>query len=125
MNDYAKTIRFYGDPFDVEQIYSCWSGDGGEPRVFERPVTPEDLVAEGFFFRESELLTIVRAHASTSIHRGWVFLCLLGFAAVGLLTSAPTMGKFASKCGESIAICGCIPTCRETIRPCRNLTGRR
>ena len=42
----------------VEQIYSCWSGDEGLPQEFERHITPEDLVAEDFFFRERELLTI-------------------------------------------------------------------
>jgi hypothetical protein len=42
----------------VEQIYSCWSGDEGEPQEFERHITPEDLVAEDFFFRERELLII-------------------------------------------------------------------
>ena len=36
----------------VEQIYSCWSGDEGEPKEFERRVTPDALVAEDFFFRE-------------------------------------------------------------------------
>jgi hypothetical protein len=47
----------------VEQIYSCWSGDEGEPKEFERHVTPEDLLAENFFFRERELLII--DHAAT------------------------------------------------------------
>jgi hypothetical protein len=42
----------------VEQIYSCWSGDEGEPREFERHITPGDLVNEAFFFRERELLII-------------------------------------------------------------------
>lgn len=42
----------------VEQIYSCWSGDEGEPQASERRVTPEALVAPDFFFRERELLTI-------------------------------------------------------------------
>jgi hypothetical protein len=42
----------------VEQIYSCWSGDEGEPMAFDRRIKPEDLVAEDFFFREKELLTI-------------------------------------------------------------------
>lgn len=42
----------------VEQIYSCWSGDEGEPQAFERHITPEDLVAHDFFFRERELLNI-------------------------------------------------------------------
>ncbi len=42
----------------VEQIYSCWSGDESQPREFERRITPGDLVAEEFFFRERELLTI-------------------------------------------------------------------
>jgi hypothetical protein len=42
----------------VEQIYSCWSGDEGEPHQSERRITPEELVAGGFFFRERELLII-------------------------------------------------------------------
>jgi hypothetical protein len=42
----------------VEQIYSCWSGDEGEPQAFERHITPKDLVAEDFFFRERELLIV-------------------------------------------------------------------
>jgi len=42
----------------VEQIYSCWSGDEGEPQTYCRRVTPEALVAPDFFFRERELLTI-------------------------------------------------------------------
>jgi len=42
----------------VEQIYSCWSGDEGEPQEFERHITPEELVAEHFFFRERERLII-------------------------------------------------------------------
>jgi hypothetical protein len=42
----------------VERIYSCWSGDEGKPQEFERHITPEDLVAEDFFFRERELLII-------------------------------------------------------------------
>lgn len=42
----------------VEQIYSCWSGDEGEPKEFERHITPTALVAEDFFFRERELLII-------------------------------------------------------------------
>jgi hypothetical protein len=44
----------------VEQIYSCWSGDEAEPRRFERHITPEELVAEEFFFRERELLIVDR-----------------------------------------------------------------
>jgi len=42
----------------VEQIYSCWSGDEGESKKCERRVTPEGLAAEDFFFRERELLVI-------------------------------------------------------------------
>jgi hypothetical protein len=42
----------------VKQIYSCWSGDEGEPQQSVRHITPEDLVAEDFFFRERELLII-------------------------------------------------------------------
>ncbi len=42
----------------VEQIYSCWSGDEGEAKAFERRITPGDLVAPDFVFRERELLII-------------------------------------------------------------------
>lgn len=42
----------------VVQIYSCWSGDEGEPQNFERRITPSDLIAPEFFFRERELLVI-------------------------------------------------------------------
>ena len=42
----------------VEQIYSCWSGDEGEPKASERRVKPDDLVAPAFFFRERELLVV-------------------------------------------------------------------
>ncbi|MFZ2641097.1 MAG: hypothetical protein WA117_08895 [Verrucomicrobiia bacterium] len=42
----------------VERIYSCWSGDENEPQEYERHVTPDALVAEGFFFRERELLIV-------------------------------------------------------------------
>lgn len=49
--DYIRAHR-------VEQIYSCWSGDESQPKEFERTVTPEALVADDFFFRERELLTV-------------------------------------------------------------------
>jgi hypothetical protein len=42
----------------IKRIYSCWSGDEGEPQAFDRHVTPETLMAPDFFFREKELLTI-------------------------------------------------------------------
>ena len=42
----------------VEQVYSCWSGDEGEPQEFTRRIGPEALVADNFVFRERELLTI-------------------------------------------------------------------
>jgi hypothetical protein len=42
----------------VDQMYSCWSGDEGEPQVFERRITPASLVAEDFCFRERELLVV-------------------------------------------------------------------
>lgn len=42
----------------VAQIYSCWSGDEGEPKEFERHIRPDDLVAPEFFFRERELLVV-------------------------------------------------------------------
>lgn len=53
----ARLARYVRE-HHVEQIYSCWSGDEGKPQAFERRVTPEALVAEDFFFREGELLTI-------------------------------------------------------------------
>lgn len=53
----ARLVRYLRE-HRVEQIYSCWSGDEGEPQTFERRVTPETLVAPDFVFRERELLTI-------------------------------------------------------------------
>jgi len=44
----------------VEQIYSCWSGDEGETKEFERSVTLNQLLAPEFFFRERELLAITQ-----------------------------------------------------------------
>jgi len=54
----ASGLARYVREHHVELIYSCWSGDEGEPQEDERYVTPEDLVAEDFFFRERELLVI-------------------------------------------------------------------
>lgn len=42
----------------VEQMFSCWSGDESEPPKFQRRVTPADLVAPDFFFREGELFSV-------------------------------------------------------------------
>ena len=42
----------------VEQIFSCWYGDESEPPEFERRITPDDLVAGDFFFREGELFSV-------------------------------------------------------------------
>jgi len=53
----SRLVRYVRE-HNVEQIYSCWSGDEAEPKEFERRITPEDLVAEDFFFRERELLII-------------------------------------------------------------------
>jgi hypothetical protein len=53
----------------VEQIYSCWSGDEGESKEFERRITPEALVAEDFFFRERELLVIEHSAAVSNRRR--------------------------------------------------------
>jgi hypothetical protein len=55
----SRRLIEYLREYHVEQIYSCWSGDEGEPKEFERTVTPEELVRPEFFFRERELLTIV------------------------------------------------------------------
>jgi hypothetical protein len=54
----AARLARYVREHHVEQIYSCWSGDEGQAQAFERRVRPEALVAEDFFFRERELLTI-------------------------------------------------------------------
>ena len=54
----AARLARYVREHRVEQIYSCWSGDEAEPREFERHITPGDLVAVNFFFRERELLII-------------------------------------------------------------------
>lgn len=53
----ARLARYVRE-YRVERIYSCWSGDEGESQEFERHITPEDLVAVDFFFRERELLII-------------------------------------------------------------------
>ena len=50
----ARFVREHG----VGQIYSCWSGDEGQAREFERSISPEALVADDFLFRERELLTM-------------------------------------------------------------------
>jgi hypothetical protein len=54
----STRLAHYVRQHRVEQIYSCWSGDEGEPQAFARRITPADLVAENFFFRERELFTI-------------------------------------------------------------------
>jgi len=54
----ASRLARYVREHQVEQIYSCWSGDEGQAQQFERQITPSDLVATDFFFRERELLTI-------------------------------------------------------------------
>src|SRR5262245_41543442 len=51
----------------VEQIYSCWSGDEGESREYERHITPEDLLATDFFFRERELLIVDNVQANNAM----------------------------------------------------------
>ena len=58
----ARLVRYVIE-HRVEQIYSCWSGDEGEPQQFERRLAPESLAAEDFFFRERELIII--AHDAT------------------------------------------------------------
>lgn len=54
----SRRLARYVREHRVEQIYSCWSGDEGEPQAFDRRVTPEALVSPDFVFRERELLTI-------------------------------------------------------------------
>ena len=54
----SSRLARYVREHQVEQIYSCWSGDEGEPKEFERHIKPDDLTAPGFFFRERELLVI-------------------------------------------------------------------
>jgi len=54
----SSRLARYVREHHVEQIYSCWSGDEGELKEFERRITPEALMAEDFFFRENELLII-------------------------------------------------------------------
>lgn len=53
----ALLARFMNE-HQVEQIYSCWSGDEAEPKVSDKKFLPETLVATEFFFQEKELLTI-------------------------------------------------------------------
>jgi hypothetical protein len=60
----SSQLARYVREHHVEQIYSCWSGDEGEPQAFERRVTPDALVAEDFFFRERELLIVDHDNAA-------------------------------------------------------------
>jgi hypothetical protein len=53
----AMLARFVGE-YQVEQIYSCWSGDEAKPQAFARQLAPEMLMTANFSFRERELLTI-------------------------------------------------------------------
>ncbi|MCE9555454.1 MAG: hypothetical protein K8T91_19070 [Planctomycetes bacterium] len=53
----ARLVRYVRE-HRVEQIYSCWSGDEGEPKESERRITLEALMAEDFFFREREFLIV-------------------------------------------------------------------
>lgn len=54
----SARLRQYVREHQVRQIYSCWSGDEGEPQQFERRIKPDDLAAGDFFFRERELLLV-------------------------------------------------------------------
>lgn len=54
----SSQLAHYVREHRVEHIYSCWSGDEGEPRESDRRITPDILTAEDFFFRERELLII-------------------------------------------------------------------
>ena len=54
----SSRLASYVREHRIEQIYSCWSGDEGEPKEFERHIRPDDLVAPEFFFRERELLLV-------------------------------------------------------------------
>jgi hypothetical protein len=62
----SSQLASYIREHHVRQIYSCWSGDEGDPQDFERDVTLDDLVAPDFFFREKELLKIVDNNVSCS-----------------------------------------------------------
>ena len=54
----SSRLARYVRKHQVEQIYSCWSGDEGKPKEFERYIRPDDLAAPDFFFRERELLVV-------------------------------------------------------------------
>lgn len=43
----------------VDQVYSCWSGDEDKPQEHAREIAPEALLKEDFVFRERELLTLI------------------------------------------------------------------
>ena len=59
----ASQLASYVREHQIEQIYSCWSGDEAEPRESERHIAPDSLVAHDFFFRERELLTFKHEQA--------------------------------------------------------------
>jgi hypothetical protein len=54
----ASRLMRYITEHRVEEVYSCWSGDEGMGKEFERRIKPDALVAGDFFFRERELLRI-------------------------------------------------------------------
>ncbi len=54
----ASQLASYVREHQIEQIYSCWSGDEAESQESERRITPNSLVAHDFVFREREFLTV-------------------------------------------------------------------
>lgn len=55
----AELVKYIRE-HQVEEVYSCWSGDEGEAKVFDREVAPEEFLEDGFFFREREYFRLKR-----------------------------------------------------------------
>jgi hypothetical protein len=53
----SELVRYIRE-HQVEQLYSCWSGDESEPQQSERHILTDALLAPDFFFRERELLIL-------------------------------------------------------------------
>lgn len=54
----ASHLARYVREHQVQQIYSCWSGNETKLKEFDRCISPDALMAPDFFFREGELLTV-------------------------------------------------------------------
>ena len=62
----ASKLADYVIEHRVGHLYSCWSGDEGEPQESVRNIAAHELRAPDFYFRERELLVIAGNDRSRS-----------------------------------------------------------